>query len=196
LRSISSSWAVTGLRVRNFPDSLVRSFAQAVFGDTIFKGVKADDDEPCRGLKQLRCGLKQRLDFVQLPIHINTEGLKGACRRHECALVSLRGRLEAIRRANCPVVFTGRPRTNGSGDSPRPPFLSVLVNEVSSSRCVCLIHHLFGGDSRSRIHTHVDGPVRLKTKSSVRFVELKACSLQNRPASRQLCPLAHAGRSS
>ena len=39
--------------------------------------MKADDDQPCRGLKQPGCGLKQCPNFVQLAIDVDAESLKG-----------------------------------------------------------------------------------------------------------------------
>ena len=59
---------------------------------------------------------------------------------------------------------------DGPGDSPRPPFLSVFVNEVCKLSLVNLVYHLFGGLPGSRVHPHIQRPIRLKTESSARFV--------------------------
>src|SRR3974390_3678254 len=60
-----------------------------------------------------------------------------------------------------------RPRpNNGSGDSPRPPFLTEFVNRIGELALVEAVYHLFGGLPRLRIHSHIQGPVRLKTKSA------------------------------
>ena len=45
---------------------------------------------------------------------------------------------------------------------------------LASSRSPILIHHLFGGRPGARIHAHIQRPVRLKTESSARLVELQA----------------------
>ena len=70
------------------------------------------------------------------------------------------------------------PPNNGSGDSPRPPFLSVFVNEVCELVFVRLIHHLCGGHSLARILTHIQRAIRRKTESPVRFVELQAAGAE------------------
>ena len=62
---------------------------------------------------------------------------------------------------------TYRPRPdNGSGDSPRPPFLTEFVNQIGECDLVDLIYHLFGGGPGLRIHSHVERSFRLKTKAS------------------------------
>src|ERR1700687_696842 len=68
-----------------------------------------------------------------------------------------------------------RPRPdNGSGDSPRPPFLSEFVNHIGKLSLVEVVYHLFGGTLRPRVHPHVERSVRLKTKSARRIVQLQA----------------------
>src|SRR4029077_18268553 len=68
-----------------------------------------------------------------------------------------------------------RPRQdNGSGDSPRPPFLTEFVNQIGECDLVHLIYHLFGSGLRLRIHSHVERPFRLKTKASRGVIELQA----------------------
>src|SRR5258707_5146699 len=67
-----------------------------------------------------------------------------------------------------------RPRPdNGSGDSPRPPFLTELVNQIGECDLVDLVYHLFGGAPGLRIHSHVERSFRLKTKASRRVVQLQ-----------------------
>src|SRR5271169_1174435 len=67
-----------------------------------------------------------------------------------------------------------RPRPdNGSGDSPRPPFLSEFVNHIGKLALVEVVYHLFGGTLRPRVHSHVERPFRLKTKSARRIVQLQ-----------------------
>src|SRR5881275_1244228 len=68
-----------------------------------------------------------------------------------------------------------RPRpANGSGDSPRPPFLSEFVNHIGKLSLVEVVYHLFGGTLPTRVHPHVERSIRLKTKSARRIVELQA----------------------
>src|ERR1700680_690245 len=66
-----------------------------------------------------------------------------------------------------------RPRPdNGSGDSPRPPFLSEFVNHIGKLSLVEVVYHLFGATLRPRVHPHVERSIRLKTKSARRIVQL------------------------
>src|ERR1700679_1896432 len=67
-----------------------------------------------------------------------------------------------------------RPRpANGSGDSPRPPFLSEFVNHIGKLALVEVVYHLFGGSLRPRVHPHVERSIRLKTKSARRIGTLQ-----------------------
>src|SRR5712691_6361108 len=67
-----------------------------------------------------------------------------------------------------------RPRPdNGSGDSPRPPFLSEFVNHIGKLALVEVVYHLFGGTLGPRVHPHVQRSLRLKTKSARCIVELQ-----------------------
>src|SRR2546423_1866728 len=67
-----------------------------------------------------------------------------------------------------------RPRPdNGSGDSPRPPFLSEFVNHIGKLALVEVVYHLFGGTLRPRVHPHVQRPIRLKTESAYGIVQLQ-----------------------
>src|SRR5579871_950639 len=68
-----------------------------------------------------------------------------------------------------------RPRPdNGSGDSPRPPFLTEFVNHIGKLALVEVVYHLFGGQLGLRIHPHVEWSFRLKTEASRRIAELQA----------------------
>src|SRR5580704_10481256 len=68
-----------------------------------------------------------------------------------------------------------RPRpANGSGDSPRPPFLSEFVNHIGKLSLVEVVYHLFGDTLALRVHPHVERSIRLKTKSARRVVQLQA----------------------
>ncbi len=72
------------------------------------------------------------------------------------------------------------PPHNGSGDSPRPPFLSVLVNQVGQLALARLVYHLFGGHAGAPVHAHIQRSIRLKTKSSSRLVQLQAARRDKR----------------
>src|SRR5260370_13731732 len=68
-----------------------------------------------------------------------------------------------------------RPRpANGSGDSPRPPFLSEFVNHIGKLSLVEVVYHLFGGALGPRVHPHVERAIRLKTESARGIVQLQA----------------------
>src|SRR6266849_589018 len=68
-----------------------------------------------------------------------------------------------------------RPRPdNGSGDSPRPPFLTEFVNQIGKLTLVELVYHLFGGQLGLRVHPHVERSFRLKTESPRRVLQLQA----------------------
>src|SRR5437899_9428222 len=70
-----------------------------------------------------------------------------------------------------------RPRpANGSGDSPRPPFLSEFVNHVGKLSLVEVVDHLFGGTLGMRVHPHIEPSFRLKTESARGIVELQAAN--------------------
>src|ERR1700752_4294875 len=73
----------------------------------------------------------------------------------------------------CGISYWPRP-ANGSGDSPRPPFLSEFVNHIGKLSLVEVFYHLFGGTLRPRVHPHVERSFRLKTKSARRIVQLQA----------------------
>src|SRR5580692_3925969 len=68
-----------------------------------------------------------------------------------------------------------RPRpANGSGDSPRPPFLSEFVNHIGKLSLVEVVYHLLGGSLALRVHPHVERSIRLKTESTRRIIQLQA----------------------
>src|SRR3954453_18051786 len=73
----------------------------------------------------------------------------------------------------CSSAYRPRP-ANGSGDSPRPPFLSEFVNHIGKLSLVEVVYHLFGGTIATRVHSHVERSFRLKAKSARRIVQLQA----------------------
>jgi hypothetical protein len=91
-----------------------------------------------------------------------------------------------------------RPRpNNGSGDSPRPPFLTEFVNRIGKSFLVETIYHLIGGQLAMWIHPHVERSFRLKTESAVGVVQLQTAYAQvsqHSVRSRRRHPLADLGK--
>src|ERR1051326_6069953 len=72
-----------------------------------------------------------------------------------------------------------RPRpNNGSGDSPRPPFLTEFVNQIRESDLVHPIYRLIGGALFARVHPHVEWTLRLKTESPLGVAELQRAQPQ------------------
>src|SRR6266481_5859064 len=75
-----------------------------------------------------------------------------------------------------------RPRPdNGSGDSPRPPFLTEFVNHIREIFFTHVVYHLICGALPMRVHTHVERPFRLKTESARCVAELQRTYAQVRP---------------
>jgi hypothetical protein len=74
-----------------------------------------------------------------------------------------------------------RPRPdNGSGDSPRPPFLTEFVNHIREIFLAHAVYHLIGGALTLRVHSHVERSIRLKTKSARCVPELQRTYTQVR----------------
>src|SRR5215472_2573056 len=72
-----------------------------------------------------------------------------------------------------------RPRPdNGSGDSPRPPFLTEFVNHIREILFAHVVYHLIGGALALRVHPHVERPFRPKTESACRIAELQRTHAQ------------------
>src|SRR5438067_12721683 len=90
-----------------------------------------------------------------------------------------------------------RPRPdNGSGDSPRPPFLTEFVNHIREIFFAHVVYHLIGGALALRVHPHVERPFRLKTESALRVSQLKRAQTQicqNAVRARFRNPLANLG---
>src|SRR5260370_14320557 len=75
-----------------------------------------------------------------------------------------------------------RPRPdNGSGDSPRPPFLTEFVNHIREVFFAHVVYHLIGGALAMRVHTHVERSFRLKTESARAIGELQGTQPQISP---------------
>src|SRR5260370_42038324 len=72
-----------------------------------------------------------------------------------------------------------RPRPdNGSGGSPRPPFLTEFVNHIREVFFAHAIYHLIGGTLTPRVHPHVEWAGRLKTESAFRIIQLHRAQSQ------------------
>src|SRR5271165_6439544 len=93
------------------------------------------------------------------------------------SLVHWPGRSRYYLRKMCGGANRPRPN-NGSGDSPRPPFLTEFVNRIGKLALIEAVYHLFGGQPRLRIHTHIQGPIRLKTKSALGALQLHRADTQ------------------
>src|SRR5664279_4217230 len=132
--------------------------------------MEADDYQPSTLLQhpRRRAGTQQLPQVVKFTVHQNSESLKGPCRRMNAplSLVHWPGRSRYHPRKLCGGLNRPRPN-NGSGDSPRPPFLTEFVNRIGKLALIEALYHLFGGLPRLRIHTHIKGPIRLKTKSAL-----------------------------
>src|SRR5258707_9366490 len=77
-----------------------------------------------------------------------------------------------------------RPRPdNGSGDSPRPPFLTEFVNHIREVFFAHVVYHLIGGALAPPVHPHFERPFRLKTESARRVSELQRTYPQAPPQS-------------
>src|SRR5689334_13170411 len=74
-----------------------------------------------------------------------------------------------------------RPRPdNGSGDSPRPPFLTEFVNHIREFLFAHAVYHLIGGALAMRVHPHIEWSFRLKTESARCIAELQRTYAQIR----------------
>jgi hypothetical protein len=77
----------------------------------------------------------------------------------------------------CGTSYRPRP-DNGSGDSPRPPFLTEFVNHVGKLALTEVVYHLIGGQLGLRIHPHVEWSFRLKTEASRGIPQLQTAHAQ------------------
>src|SRR5215469_1260563 len=72
-----------------------------------------------------------------------------------------------------------RPRPdNGSGDSPRPPFLTEFVNHIRKVFFAHVVYHLTGGTLALRVHPHIEWAFRLKTESPRGIAQLQGTHAQ------------------
>ena len=69
-------------------------------------------------------------------------------------------RLANLRRLLKPrhVAFIGGKVDNRSGDSMRPPFFSILVNQVRELALVEVIYDLGGSERGALVHAHIQRP--------------------------------------
>src|SRR5579864_8113072 len=67
---------------------------------------------------------------------------------------------------------------NGSGDSPRPPFLTEFVNHIGETALVEVVYHLIGGKLAAHVHAHIERSFRLKTESACCVGKLQGADSQ------------------
>src|SRR5439155_5515070 len=158
---------------------LLYPFAEGIFYDAVLQRVKTDDDQPSSRFQHLRSGIQQRPQIVQFTVYEYSESLKGFRRgmNPSFCLIHWPGRGRYDFRKVHGSSYRPRP-DNGSGDSPRPPFLTEFVNQVGKCDLVDLIYHLFGGLAGQRVHPHIQRSFRLKTKSARGVVELQAADAE------------------
>src|SRR5712691_1237847 len=184
-----------GLFRQQFVVTLLHAFAQGIFYDAVLQRVETDDHYSSARLQHPRGRVQQCPQVVQFMVYEDSECLEssrrgmnssfgrvhwpGRGRNHGC---ELRSRVDGPR------------PDNGSGDSPRPPFLTEFVNQVRECDLVNLIYHLFGGGPGLRIHSHVERSFRLKAKAPRWRVQLEAAYAevcQQSVGRRRLEPLSY-----
>ena len=150
---------------------LLNSFAEGVFDDAVLQRVKADDYQPSSGFQHLRGGVQQLPQIVQFTVYEYSESLKSLRRgmNPSFCLIHWPGRGRYDFRKLHGSAYRPRP-DNGSGDSPRPPFVTEFVNHIGKLTLVEVVYHLFGGELGLRIHSHVESSFRLKTETSRRIL--------------------------
>ena len=154
--------------------TLLHSFAEGILYDAIFHRVKTDHHHASAWLQNPGRRFHQRPQIVQFAVYEDSKSLKSSGRRMNSPLFRIhwpgRGRYDI--RKMCGSSYRPRP-DNGSGDSPRPPFLSEFVNHIGKLALVEVVYHLFGGSLRPRVHPHVERSFRLKTESARRIGKLQ-----------------------
>src|SRR5215469_1156760 len=146
--------------------TLTHSLAKTIFYNPVLQRVEADDHQSAARLQQLRGRTQQRPQIVQFTVYEDSESLKGSCRRMNSPFcIHWPGRGCYDLRKLCGRSYRPRP-DNGSGDSPRPPFLTEFVNHISKLALTHAIYHLFGGKLGLWVHPHVERSFRLKTEST------------------------------
>ena len=160
LRSISSSSAVTGFLVSTLyvPSCAPSRNASFTMRSSSEWKLMITNLPPFFRTLRRRVFTQQRLQVVKFTVHQNSESLKGLGRRMNAplSLVHWPGRSRYDLRKVCGGANRPRPN-NGSGDSPRPPFLTEFVNRVGKLALVEAVYHLFGGLPGLRIHPHIQG---------------------------------------
>ena len=155
--------------------TLLIPFAEGIFHNAVFQRMKTDDHYPPTWFQDPRRRFQQRLQIVQFTVYEDSESLKSSRRgmNSSFCLIHWPGRGRYYLRKMRRTAYRPRP-TNGSGDSPRPPFLSKFVNHVGKLSLVEVVYHLFGGTLRVRVHPHIERPFRLKTESTRSVIKLQA----------------------
>src|SRR6266545_3869552 len=102
--------------------------------------MKADDYQPPARLQHCGCCVQQCFQIVQFMVYEDSESLKGSGRRMNPLMFHWpgRGRYHFDELLRC--AYRPRP-DNGSGDSPRPPFLTEFVNHIGKLALVEVVYH-------------------------------------------------------
>src|SRR2546423_5473921 len=150
---------------------LLCSFSEGIFDDAVLQRVKADDYQPSSRFQHLRGGVQQRPQIVQFTVYEYSESLKSFRRgmNPSFCLIHWPGRDRYDFRELHGSAYRPRP-DNGSGDSPRPPFVTEFVNHIGKLTLVEVVYHLLGGEFGLRIHSHVEPSFRLKTEATRRVL--------------------------
>src|ERR1035438_4045120 len=162
-------------------EHVLRPLPHGILHDPVFQRVKTNYHQPAARPKHARRRLQQCFQIIQFTVYEYSESLKSSSRRMNPLMLPFhwpgRGRyhLDKLRRR----AYRPRP-DNGSGDSPRPPFLTEFVNHIGQLALVDVVYHLFGGLAGHRVHPHVQRSFRLKTKSPRRIRELQPANPQIR----------------
>src|SRR5256885_15361350 len=134
------------LLCKNAVSAITCALAHRVFHDAVFERVKTDDHQAASRLKHLgrRVTAEQRLQVIQFTVYEDSDTLESQRRWMNAAMFHCPERARYNLREMSGCCYRTRP-DNGSGDSPRPPFLTEFVNHIGEVFFVHAIYHLIGG---------------------------------------------------
>src|SRR5438270_2125670 len=182
------------LLCKNAVSTITRALPHRVFHDAVFERVKTDDHQASARLEDLgrRVTAEQRLQVIQFTVYEDSDPLESQSRWMNSRVFHCPERARYNLREMSGCCYRTRP-DNGSGDSPRPPFLTEFVNHIGEVFFVHAIYHLIGGTLALRVHPHVERSFRLKTESALGIVQLqRAQSDVGQQAVRKICGKARA----
>src|SRR3954462_13817308 len=159
---------------KNAVDAATCALSHRVFHDAVLERVKTDYDQASARLKDLgrRVTAEQRLQVIQFTVYEDSDPLESQSRWMNSLVFHCPERARYNLREMSGCCYRTRP-DNGSGDSPRPPFLTEFVNHIREVFFVHAIYHLIGGTLALRVHPHVERSFRLKTESALGIVQLQ-----------------------